>query len=129
VDTREKHIDLTVVPALLENGKWAVVTGLFDPLTLVQAERLAAAAEHGRSLLVIVDPSSPTLLSADARAALVAALRQVKAVVIADRADWELVLSSFPHVRIFCDEAAERARSDAFTTFVLERQRSAEVLT
>ena len=129
MDTREKHIDLTVVPALLENGKWAVVTGLFDPLTLVQAERLAAAAEHGRSLLVIVDPSSPTLLSADARAALVAALRQVKAVVIADRADWELVLSSFPHVRIFCDEAAERARSDAFTTFVLERQRSAEVLT
>ncbi len=129
MDTREKLIDLAAVPGLLENGKWAVVTGLFDPLTLVQAERLAEAAEDGRSLLVIIDPSSRALLSTYARAALVAALRQTKVVTIANPAEWEPVLARFPQVHIYRDAAAERARSDAFAAFVLDRQRSAEVLT
>ncbi len=122
VDTSEKIVDLDGLPALLEKGEWRAVAGLFDPLTLTQAQRVAAAAEAGQKVLVIVIPDRDTLLTAEARAALVAGLRSIDAVIIGDP---EKV--GIPGVRIPWDEAAERERSAEFIRFVLRRQKSAEI--
>ncbi len=122
MDTREKLVVLDHLPALLENGKWAVVAGLFDPLTLAQAERIAAFADAGQNILAVVTPDPDTLLSAEARAALVAGLHSVNAVVIADTTEIRM-----PGIPIHEDAAAERERSAEFVRFVLRRQNSTEV--
>lgn len=122
MDTREKIVSLKNVPALLQTGEWAVVAGLFDPLTLAQAQRVAATAEAGRKILAVVIPDADTLLSAEARAALMAALRSVDAVVIANP---EQIRA--PGTRIHEDLLAERERSAEFVRFVLRRQKSADV--
>ena len=122
MDTREKIVSIDAVPALLVTGEWTVVAGLFDPLTLAQAQRVAATAEAGRRTLVVVIPDPDTLLPAQARAALMAALRDVDAVVIADPEQ-----ISGPGRRVHEDAAAERERSAEFVRFVLRRKRSAEI--
>ena len=121
MDTRQKIISLGDLAASLANARWQAIAGLFDPLTLVQAERLAAA---GDNVLAIVDPCQDTLLDANARAILIAALRSVKLVVIASRKEWEPVLARFSRVQVDDDEAADRARSAAFAEFILQRQSS-----
>lgn len=123
MDTRGKIVSLDNVPPLLETGEWTVVAGLFDPLTLAQAQRVAAIeGEAGRRILAVVIPDADTLLSAEARAALMAALRSVDAVVIANP---EQIRG--PHTRIHEDLVADRERSAEFVRFVLRRQKSAEV--
>ena len=121
MDTREKIVDLAELPALLRNLPWSVSVGFFDPLTLTQAERLAAA---GSNLLAIVDPGENSLLGAPARAILVAALRQVNLVVIATRREWQPLLAQFPNVQVDDNESADRARSSQFAGYILRRQAS-----
>ena len=121
MDTRQKIISVGELPARLANTRCQAIAGFFDPLTLAQAERIAAA---GDNVLAIVDPGQDTLLDVGARATLVAALRSVKLVVIASRKEWEPVLAKSPHVQVNVDESAERARSEAFADFILQRQSS-----
>ena len=121
MDTREKIVSLTELPALLGNAAWQAISGLFDPLTLTQAERIAAG---GANVVCIVDSGQGTLLDANARAALLAALRSVKLVVIASREEWKPVLANCAHVQIDHDEAADSARSANFANYILERQSS-----
>ncbi len=122
MDTREKIKDLNTVSALLETGEWTVVAGVFDPLTLTQAQRIAAAAQAGRRVLALVVPDADTLLAAEARAALVAGLGTVTAVVIADPRQINVPGSDFQH-----DVAQDRQRSAEFVSFIMRRQQSAEI--
>lgn len=120
MDTRQKLRSRNEVAALLQNGDWTVIVGLFDPLTVAQAQRISAAAETGRKIFAVVLPDRETLLPAEARAALVAGLRDVAAVVIADPA--QISTGNSPIDR---DDAAELNRSSEFVDFVLKRQKAA----
>lgn len=94
------------------------MVGLFDPLTAAQARRL-----HGRKLLAIVLDAPDSLLPAQARAELVAALRSVKAVLIAKPETWRSQLPKFCST-IIDDLEEERNRTAEFVNFVLHRQRN-----
>jgi hypothetical protein len=118
LDTREKIVPLQDLPERLGKGPWLAVVGRFDPLTLPQAERLGRLAGEGHSILGVVEPSADCLLPADARATLLAALRSVNLVVIADAA-W---LPPHPQMKILEDEEGERKRSAEFAQFIVERQ-------
>ncbi|HLH03281.1 MAG TPA: hypothetical protein VKX25_10955 [Bryobacteraceae bacterium] len=117
MDTREKIVSVEEI----SGEGWLAVAGLFDPLTLEQAERVATIAgrQPERRLLAVVEPGNGTLLSAEARAALVAGLREVSAVVIAEpdaiRAHGIEVEEDLP---------GEKQRSEQFVQFVLARQRA-----
>ncbi|MGA8029961.1 MAG: hypothetical protein WB992_22685 [Bryobacteraceae bacterium] len=84
VDTREKIVPPESTHSLFSDGDWVVVAGLFDPLTADQARRLAEHARNGRKVLAVVLKGENTLLTAEARATLVASLREVDDVIIED---------------------------------------------
>jgi len=123
LDTREKIKTWDVLKADLSSGKWTVVVGTFDPMTAEQAERLHALARDERKLLVVVQQEDDDLLQLHARAALVAALRDVTAVMV-ETADegWRAVAQTNAGVRVVEDRAEERRRRMRFERFVLERQ-------
>ncbi len=118
MDTREKIVPLQDLHARLGTGQWVAVVGRFDPLTLVQAERVAKLKEDGRAILIVVEPGEDCLLPVEARAALVAALRGVQLVVIAGGDE----LPAYPQVEMIADEEGERKRSAEFVRFIAERQ-------
>jgi hypothetical protein len=121
LDTREKIVGLKDLPHRLGNANWLAVVGTFDPLTLAQADRLAELTARGRSILTVVQPGVDSLLPAEARAALIAALRSVQLVVIADAAS----LPPHPQIEILKDEAGERKRSAEFVERIACRQKAA----
>ena len=100
--------------------------GFFDPLTALQAKRLAEAATGGRKILAVVLDKPDSLLAADARAALVAAVRGVSAVAIAESPDWRSVLPGDADIEILDDLEAEKKRSAEFVEFVLTRQKAGQ---
>lgn len=100
--------------------------GFFDPLTALQAKRLAEAATGGRKILAIVLDKPDSLLSVDARAALVAAVRHVGAVVIAEPHDWRSVLPGDADIEILDDLEADKKRSEQFVEFVFTRQKAGQ---
>ncbi len=96
--------------------------GLFDPLTATQAKRVNSFAEPGRKLAMIVLDTEQTLLPADARAALIAALRAVNLVAIAQPHEWRAAIPASTDIRVIDDLAGEAARSAEFIQFVFHRQ-------
>jgi len=100
------------------------VAGFFDPLTTVQAKRLSRLVERERKLAAIVLNGNGTLLTSDARAVLVAALRDVNLVAIADGDEWQDRIAGLEAVRVLQDSAGEAARTAEFVQFVLNRQRN-----
>ena len=122
MDTRKKIVGLENLQTLFQNDAMTVIAGLFDPLTLIQAQRIAAIARGGHKILAVVIPDSNTLLTTEARAALVADLRVVSAVVIADPDELKGL-----GIAVADDRAAERERSAEFVSFVLRRHKQAEV--
>lgn len=127
MDTRQKIVSLESLSTVLAEGEWVAVSGLFDPLTAVQAKRLAEIAKNGAhagKLLAIVFESEGTLLPAGARAILVAALRDVNAVVIAQPDCWRDKIPPSGSIRIVEDSEGERIRSAEFAQFVINRQES-----
>lgn len=126
MDTREKIVPLDSLAALLETGQWMAVVGLFDPLTAIEARRLADLARRDeRKLLAIVLNANDVLLPPDARAALVAALREVRLVAIAEPGRWRSAIPDGARVEIVEDPGGDQARSAEFIQFVLDRQRAA----
>ncbi|MBV9269034.1 MAG: hypothetical protein JO061_22880 [Acidobacteriaceae bacterium] len=119
MDTRRKIIDLDRARTLLEDGDWVVIAGFFDPVTAAQARRLHALKREASKLMVMIEPADEALLPADARAALIAALRDVDAVVIAN-GDPQPLPSD--HVCLIDDRAADRKRSEEFVEFILCRE-------
>jgi glycerol-3-phosphate cytidylyltransferase-like family protein len=128
VDTRAKIVNFEALPSMLSRGNWSAVTGWFDPLTLVQAERLSTIARDGRRIAAIVVPGNEPLLSSYARATLIAALRYVDAVAIGEPDQVEKLYSQLPNLRVHQDDQAEQLRSAEFVEFVRTRQKSAEAL-
>jgi hypothetical protein len=115
VDTREKIVPLADLRRRMATGEWLAVVGLFDPLTALQATRVTEVSNGDGELAAIVLDEPDTLLSADARAALVAGLRRVRLVSIARGEEWRHALGQ---AKVFED----RTHSDEFVKFVFERQ-------
>ncbi len=123
LDTRAKIAGLAELPDRVKDGQWTAIVGLFDPLTAQQAERIAAHAQSGRNILAIVAVGENTLLSQEARAILIAALRQVQLVALVSDG-WRASLLSLPNLLIDEDETAELNRSREFAAFILGRNGS-----
>jgi hypothetical protein len=120
LDTREKIVPLEQLAGRLGEGRWVAVVGTFDPLILAHAERLAELSKKGKSVLAIVEPGTESLLPAEARATLVAALKSVQLVVISEVTP----LYGYPQVEIVTDEEGERERSADFAEHIRQRQQS-----
>jgi len=101
--------------ARLGGEQWLAVVGTYDPLTLAQAERLAKLSGNGKSILAVVEPGAGCLLPVEARAILVAALKSVQLVVVAEG-------DVLPQVEMVRDDAGEKERSAAFVQHVKGRQ-------
>lgn len=102
------------------------MVGFFDPLTVIQASRLAEAAKGDRKVLAVVLTSADALLSAEARAALVAAVRDVSAVVIAEPQQWRSAIPEHTDIAVVADLESEKRRSEEFVEFVLRRQEASQ---
>ncbi|MBV8811108.1 MAG: hypothetical protein JO033_20765 [Acidobacteriaceae bacterium] len=120
MDTRTKIIPYRDVPSLLGTEEWTAAVGTFDPLTAKQASRLADFKRTGRKLLVVVLDEEGSLLRSEARAALVAALRDVDAVIVV-RADQLSNLSRNRQLTVVLDFEGEKLRTAEFVQFVLRR--------
>lgn len=88
-------------------------------MTDSQAQRLGQYAQDGRKLAVVVIDRPGTLLDAESRAVLVAALRVVSAVSIADEAAW--ANASFDCETVAYDDALERRLTSDFVSVVAKR--------
>jgi mannitol-1-phosphate/altronate dehydrogenase len=125
VDTREKIVPLSDLARRMAGHSWLAVVGLFDPLTAVEAKRLAGVARDGRKLLAVVLDAQDTLLEANARAVLVAALRTVDLVTTAGGPEWRHAVPPEMELGIIEDMTADRARSAQFVQFILNRHHAA----
>lgn len=121
MDTREKIVTLSEAAKQFSDGEWTVVPGLFDPLTATQAKRLNALRESGRRLAAIVLNGARTLMPAEARAALIAALRGVDLVAIPADQEWRAAVPNSENIRLIEDPQGEAARSAEFVQFVMRR--------
>jgi hypothetical protein len=131
VNTQRKIQELDGLRESLARDAWTVVVGRFDPMTCEAADALEALAAPDRKLMVVVqaDGQSPEgeLLSADARAVLVAALRPVDAVLVEDSDAWRHALGQNTNVRLVEDAGVENKREQSFRNLVLSRQNGTEV--
>jgi bifunctional ADP-heptose synthase (sugar kinase/adenylyltransferase) len=122
MDTRSKILTLAQAASL--PGPLAVATGWFDVLRAahvrdLDALRLRAA---GAKLLAIALPVSGEILPQRARAELLAALRVIDYVVIADAADADRLAESLHPVEILRLEAADARRARELREHVHRRQ-------
>jgi bifunctional ADP-heptose synthase (sugar kinase/adenylyltransferase) len=119
VDTRNKIIAAEAAEDIARQCRAAgkavtLVTGFFDPLLAAQARRLEQVARTGGALFVAVqDPDRP-LLSAQARAELVAGLRVV---------DYVILGGTVAADAVFHEEAADRRRTQELAQHVHDGQK------
>lgn len=129
MDTRSKIVAfpeaLAQIEARLGRGEaLRVVTGHFDPLLGAHARRLEEiAASDGRPLVVITEPDHP-LLSAEARAVLVAALDAVELVTIAPPEGLDQLIVRVPRGRLLRGEEEDLRLRAEFIRLVCERHRT-----
>ena len=111
MDTRNKILSLAAAAGLSE--PLLLVTGIFDVLRSEHAAELAEVRNRtaGARLMVVVLSHPAGVLPAAARAELVAALRVVDYVVIADRDHVDALLHRLQPVEIVRREAAEAGRT------------------
>ena len=124
MDTREKIVQLDELATLLTTNTWTIIAGFFDPLTVIQAKWLQSLCETNRKVAAVVLHSDNSLLSTQARAALVAALRSVDLVCVAALHDWQKDLPKTCNIRIIEDSEGEARRSAEFVQFVIDRQQT-----
>jgi hypothetical protein len=122
LDTRKKIISLPDAKALLEDGAWAVIVGLFDPLTAFQARRIDASGDAKTLIVVLQNPDA--LLPAEARCHLLAALRSVDFVVQATEHEWRSTALHNKNIRVIEDLEGERRRSQNFVELIASHQNS-----
>jgi bifunctional ADP-heptose synthase (sugar kinase/adenylyltransferase) len=111
VDTRSKILS----PAALANSSTAVSAvawGYFDPLLAAHARELAALRERsGGPVVAVVLPLENALLPLRARAEMVAALRMIDYVVIADDEPPESLIACLHPAETLRLEEADRRRT------------------
>lgn len=124
LDTRNKIISAAEARTRVADGNWLVFAGYFDPLTASVAQRLHRLVERGRHerVLAVVLKGMDTLLSLDDRSILMAALREVDAVVAMSQGELQDFLPSGPRIHFVFDEEEERRNTEAVTTVVLRQQ-------
>ena len=122
MNTREKIRPFEFLHSLSsEKEDWVLVAGLFDPLTSELAQRLTSQTKEGQKLLTVVVDAPGTLLTAEARAILVASLRAVDAVVTCSEDEWDQL--AINGAFRFVDEVKDdQLRTAEFVQFVLKRQ-------
>src|SRR3954452_2611529 len=126
LDTRGKIVSSEGACVQLAEGNWLIVAGYFDPLTAAVAERVRDLVDKSREerVLAVVLHSSGTLLSAEARSHLVAALRTVDAVLVTSEEDSTRFIARDSRIRFVFDREAERRDSAEFAELVLSKERS-----
>jgi hypothetical protein len=124
LDTRNKILSAAEALERLADGNWLVIAGYFDPLTASVAQRLPRLLAPGRNerVLAAVVNGAGTLLSLEDRSILMAALRQVDAVVAVSEGELHRFLPSEPRIRFIFDEDAERRNTETFTAVVLGKE-------
>jgi hypothetical protein len=127
LDTRNKILSAAEALERLAEGNWLVIAGYFDPLTASVAQRLRRLLERDRNerVLAAVVNGTGTLLNVEDRSILMAALRQVDAVVAVSEGELDHFLHSEPRIRFIFDEAQERRNTETFTAVVLGKERTA----
>jgi bifunctional ADP-heptose synthase (sugar kinase/adenylyltransferase) len=121
MDTRSKILTAETAPRAC-----TVVTGAFDVMLAADARELAGIRSRypDRPLLVVVLPLAGELLPERARAELVAALRMVDYVVIADDAAPDALLASLEPAQLVRLEEAQAIRKRQLMEHVHRRQTS-----
>jgi hypothetical protein len=123
LDTRTKIVPFENLLDQLQNDvreqSWILVPGLFDPMTTVQARRLAQYAERKKLAVAVLDQPG-TLLDARSRSELVAALRTVSIVSIADVDAWRN--AAFNCETVAYEEVADRRWTRDFVQLVARRR-------
>ena len=114
MDSRSKIVAAAAAPA-----GCTVVTGYFDPLLAAHARELGGLK---RPLLVAVMPLERELLSQRARAELVAGLRVVDYVVIAEDSDADVLCARLQAGQVVRLEAADARRTRQLMEHVREAQ-------
>src|SRR5271157_874234 len=111
MDTRSKILTLAEAASL--SGPLAMVTGYFDVLRAAHIRELDAlrARAGGAKLLAVVLPAPDEILGQRARGELVAALRVIDYVVIADAAEADRLADSLQPVEIVRLAAADARRA------------------
>lgn len=109
----------------LAQGNWLIVAGYFDPLTAGVAEGLRNLVDRDRpeKLLAVVLEGKETLLSAEARSVLVAALRSVDAVMVMPEEEMTVFIPHGERIRFVSNRGADENNSAMFETLVLARER------
>ncbi|HMD71425.1 MAG TPA: hypothetical protein VKF41_08780 [Bryobacteraceae bacterium] len=122
MDTRSKILTLAEAASL--SGPLAMVTGYFDVLRAAHIRELDAlrARAGGAKLLAVVLPAPDEILGQRARGELVAALRVIDYVVIADAAEADRLADSLQPVEIVRLAAADARRARELREHVHRRQ-------
>jgi bifunctional ADP-heptose synthase (sugar kinase/adenylyltransferase) len=123
VDTRNKILTPASL-ALPLPGPVALVAGHFDIIRAEHARELQAVRDRAaaRTLVVAVLPLAAELLPQRVRAELVAALRMVDYVVIADTAELESLVDALKPAEVVRLEAADAQRTRQLIEHVHSRQ-------
>jgi len=124
VDTRNK---IVTAPWPGFRKPLVVATGYFDVLRAEHVRELEQAREGmgACTLLAVVRANPGALLPQRARAELVAALRSVDYVALADAADVESLVAALEPERVVRLEGADERRSRELREYVRSRSRNA----
>lgn len=119
MDTREKILTLEMAAQAARRARdqgvrVTLVSGHFDPLLAEHARRLSELAPPGGLLVVAITEPPEPFLPPRARAKLVAALRAVGCVVVADAARPEEVARQIPAEAVFHEEPEDLRRTREF---------------
>ena len=111
MDTRNKILTAEAARALA--GPLTVVTGYFDLLRAEHARELAAIRQRigKQALVAVVLPYPGEVFDIHARARMVAALRVIDYVVIADRPEADALLAALHPQAVFHMEAEDARRN------------------
>jgi hypothetical protein len=125
LDTRSKIVTPEEAKHLLEqpvgSRQIAVVAGFFDPLTLEVAQLFHRVAANAQAVAIVLE-GRESLLPAQARALLVAALRTVYRVTIAPQDSWRSTLPADFSGILYFDLEEDARRSEAFAGSILRNQ-------
>lgn len=126
MDTRKKILDTAAAYRYAASGnlpRVAAVAGPFDGLTAAQIRRLRGIRqERPEATLVVVLTGVPEpLLSPQARAELVAGLRDVDFVVVPDGGEWEKAVTALAPQAVYREQALQERERLALMARVRER--------
>jgi bifunctional ADP-heptose synthase (sugar kinase/adenylyltransferase) len=119
VNTRSKIVDAA---ACCGNGPVIVVTGYFDPLLAWHAQELESIRCRAGALAAVVLPLAGELLPQRARAGLVAALRMIDYVLVADNEDLDKLFADLKPAEIVRLEDDDLRRRGELIEHVRRRQ-------